>query len=232
MFKIIKNELYGWKKWEIAWMSIATAIIIALSLYWHDSLMGIISATTGVICVICTGKGKLSAYFFGLINSVLYAIIAYQSRYYGEVMLNALYYVPMQFVGFYVWNKNMNTDTAEVNKRDMNTKQRSVMYLIIFIGVMLYGMFLKKLGGNLPFVDAFTTVSSVMAMIISVKMFSDQWILWIMIDIVTIFMWGVSFVKGQDNIATLCMWCVYLLNAIIMYYKWHKESKERSDKNV
>lgn len=32
-----------------------------------DSVIGIISATTGVACVVCTGKGKLSAYLFGLI---------------------------------------------------------------------------------------------------------------------------------------------------------------------
>ena len=44
--------------------------------------MGMISSTTGVICVVCTGKGKLSAYLFGLINSVLYAIIAFEAAYY------------------------------------------------------------------------------------------------------------------------------------------------------
>ena len=57
--------------------------------------MGIISATTGVACVVCTGKGKLSAYIFGVVNCVLYAIISYQAKLYGETMLNALYYVPM-----------------------------------------------------------------------------------------------------------------------------------------
>lgn len=31
-------------------------------------------------------------------------------------MLNSLYYVPMQFVGFYVWNKHMDKETKEVEK--------------------------------------------------------------------------------------------------------------------
>ena len=70
---LICNELKGWKAWEVTWLLLACAVITALSIYWGDSLMGIISSTTGVACVICTGKGKLNAYVFGLINSVMYA---------------------------------------------------------------------------------------------------------------------------------------------------------------
>ena len=40
--------------------------------------------------MVCTGKGKLSAYVFGAINTLLYAIISYKAKFYGEVMLNAL----------------------------------------------------------------------------------------------------------------------------------------------
>jgi len=100
--ELLKNEISGWKKLELAWLVIACGIIACLSVYWEDSLMGIISATTGVACVICTGKGKLSAYVFGLVNCILYAIISYKVRLYGETMLNANYYVPMQFICFYV----------------------------------------------------------------------------------------------------------------------------------
>ncbi|MBP5738137.1 MAG: nicotinamide mononucleotide transporter, partial [Abditibacteriota bacterium] len=88
MKEFIKEELSGWRKWEVAWLLFACAAIAALSIYWHDTLMGIISATTGVACVVCTGKGKLSAYIFGTINVILYAIISCHARYYGEVMLN------------------------------------------------------------------------------------------------------------------------------------------------
>ena len=89
--KIIENEIKGWKKWEVLWLVFACMVIVALSFYWHESWMGIISATTGTACVICTGKGKLSAYLFGLVNSVLYAIIAYKATLYGETMLNVFY---------------------------------------------------------------------------------------------------------------------------------------------
>lgn len=88
--EFVRNEIEGWKKLEVAWLLIACAVIVGLSIYWDDTVMGIISSTTGVICVVCTGKGKLSAYIFGLVNTVLYAIISYKAALYGETMLNAL----------------------------------------------------------------------------------------------------------------------------------------------
>lgn len=225
--KIIKNEITGWKKLEILWLALAVSIIIGLSIYWNDTLMGIISAVTGVICVICTGKGKLSAYLFGVVNCVLYAIISYEAKLYGETMLNALYYVPMQFVGFYIWNKNMNEKTHEVKKIHMKNKTRLLYLFLIIIATIGYGYLLKYLGDAMPFVDSFTTVSSVFAMIISVKMYAEQWWIWIAVDVFSVYMWWCNFTSGSDNMATLLMWAVYLGNAIIMCIKWEKEANRK-----
>lgn len=223
MKEFLKNELSGWKKWEVCWLVIACAVICGLSIYWKDTIMGIISATTGVACVVCTGKGKLSAYIFGLINCVLYAIISFQAKLYGETMLNAIYYVPMQFYGFYVWNKNMNAETNEVDKKHMTVKGRLITLISLIAGTVAYGFILKALGDKLPFIDSFTTVSSVVAMIISIKMFSEQWWLWIAVDVFSVIMWLVTFLNGNNSMATLLMWVVYLGNAVIMCIKWEKE---------
>ena len=227
MKDIIKEELTGWKKIEVFWLLLACSIITGLSIYWGDTLMGIISATTGVACVICTGKGKLSAYIFGLVNCVLYAIISYKVKLYGETMLNLIYYVPMQFIGFYIWSKNMNNDTHEVNKIHMTNKSRIFWLIIMILSTIIYGYILKYLGDAMPFVDSFTTMSSVIAMIISVKMYSEQWWIWIAVDVFSVYMWWTNFSIGNENLATLLMWVVYLLNAIIMSIKWEKEIRKK-----
>ena len=225
MKDLIKSELTGWKKWEVAWLLLACAVITGLSIYWGDSLIGIISATTGVACVVCTGKGKLSAYLFGLVNCVLYAIIAYEAKYYGEVMLNAIYYVPMQFIGFYVWNKHMNNETKEVEKKHMDLTGRLLLLLTVILSTYLYGLLLGYLGDPMPFVDAFTTTSSVIAMVISVRMFAEQWWIWVAVDVFSVYMWWCNFRIGNDNISVVLMWAIYLINAIIMLVKWEREAR-------
>ena len=119
----------------------------------------------------------------------------------------------------------MNNKTNEVTKKNMKWSGRLIMAISILIGTLLYGMILNKMGDAMPFVDAFTTVTSVVAMIVSVKMFAEQWWIWVVVDVFTVYMWFVSFMQGKENIATLIMWMVYLVNAVIMLVKWEKEAR-------
>ena len=226
----VKSELTGWKPLDIAWLLLATAVILGLSIYWKDTRLSLLAAVTGVWCVILTGKGKRSSFIFGLVNTICYAIVAFGAKYYGEVMLNALYYLPMNFVGWFVWKKHMDDDTGEVIKERLALKKSIVVYAATGAAIVGYGFVLKSLGGNLPFIDSMSTVISVVAQILSIKRLMEQWVLWIVVDIVTVFMWAVHFVQGGETIATLAMWSVYLVNAFIMFARWYKESKE-SKKN-
>lgn len=226
MRRFIKYELSGWTKGEISWIVFSCLIIIGLSVYWGDTLMGMISSVTGVLYTLFAGKGKLSAYIFGAVNSVLYAIIAYHSTYYGETMLNALYYFPMQFVGFYVWSKNMNEDTHEVDKRHMKNSLRIATVILIAVLTYVYGLLLRHLGDAMPYVDSFTTVASVIAMVVSIKRYSEQWWIWFAVNALSIYMWWIDFRSGSDNIATLIMWGLYLINGIIMAFKWERDIKK------
>ncbi len=228
--QFINAELAGWTPFEVIWLAVSCAIMIALSVYWQDTLMGIISATTGVMYVVLAGKGKLSAYIFGLVNCVLYAIISYNARLYGETMLN-LYYIPMQFVGFYTWSKHMDADTAEVAKKKMTARGRLLLTLAIVAATAGYGLILNAIGGTMPFVDAFTTMASVIAMIISVRMYTEQWYIWFAVDFVSVIMWAVVYARGEENIATLLMWILYLANAVIMGIKWERAAKIKNRKD-
>lgn len=226
MQKYVKSELTGWKKMEVAWLAIASTVILALSIYWKDSMIGIMSALTGVWCVILTGKGKRSSFILGTVNVLFYAYIAFGAKYYGEVMLNLIYYFPMNFVGWFAWNKHMNEENGEVIKSSLSRKKGIILYVCTAVAIFLYGLVLRALNGNLPFVDSMSTVVSVVAQILSVKRLTEQWVLWIVVDVVTVIMWAVNFANGGESIATLLMWSIYLLNAIIMYIRWKREVKE------
>ena len=227
----LKNEFKGWRLWELLWFAANLAIILALSIYWNDSLIGIFSALTGVAYVVCNGKGKLMAYVFGVANAVLYTIVSWQARFYGEVMLNALYYLPMQFYGFYIWSKNMNTETGEVNKRRLSVKGRLQLVLAISVISVAYGFVLRLIGGEMPFVDSLSTVVSVFAMVMSIKMCMEQWTLWFIVNAVSTVMWAVAFYRGSESISTLVMWSVYLANSIVMHLKWSYEIKKQNRKS-
>lgn len=226
----VKSELSGWKPFDVIWISVATAVILALSIYWKDNWISLLAAVTGVLCVVLTGKGKRSSFIFGLVNTVMYAIVALKAKYYGEVMLNLLYYLPMNFVGFFAWTKHMNDDTGEVVKQRLPFKQSIFVYLLTAIAIFVYGFILKKMGGNLPYIDSMSTVVSVVAQILSIRRLVEQWVLWIIVDIVTVIMWAVNFMQDGESISTLAMWSVFLINAIVMFVRWYREAKRNETK--
>lgn len=225
--KILKNEITGWRAWEITWLLLATAVILGVSIYWKDNPSGILAALTGIWCVILTGKGKLSSFWFGIINTVFYAIVAWQARYWGEVMLNLIYYLPTNFLGMYLWSKNMNKENEEVVKTRLNFKESTIIYLAAILCTIGYGFILKSMNGELPFIDAMSTVFSVFAQILCIKRCMEQWIVWIIVDVVTVGMWVWAFINGTGDIATILMWSIYLINAVIMFIKWTKETNKK-----
>ena len=224
---IIKRELTGWKKWEVLWLLSTTAIILGLSIYWKDSIIGIGAALTGVWCVILTGKGKLSCFWFGMVNTILYAIVAWQAKYWGEVMLNLIYYLPTNFIGLYMWSKNMDNSTDEVIKKRLSLKGSIIAYGSLVIATLVYGYILKIMNGTLPFVDSLSTVFSVFAQFLCLKRYMEQWILWIIVNTVAVGMWIYAFVNKTGDMATVLMWLVFLISGIIMLIKWLKDSKKK-----
>lgn len=224
--KFLKEECSGWKKWEVIWLIFANLIILGVSAYLGDNALGIITSMTGVTCVILVGKGKMSNYIFGTVNVILYALTAWKARYYGDVMLNLLYYFPTNIIGWFVWMRHVDKESNEVYKERMTVKQDIIVTLISIIGIFAYSYILKLLGGNLPLVDSMSTVLSIVAQILMIKRYTEQWIVWIVVDVVSVIMWIAALFGEGQSIAVLMMWAVYLANAIIMFVKWYKESKK------
>ena len=212
--KILKE----WNWFEKSWLIIFTVINIIVFFYSKDSVLGLIAALTGMLSVILVAKGKISNYYFGIVNVVLYGFISYQSKYYGEAMLNLGYFLPMQLIGLVMWSKNqVNVDEkTEVKTERMKAKEIIFWFTVSIVGILIYGMILKKIGNALPYADAFTNVLSIIAMILMVKRYIEQWAVWILIDIVSIYMW--FFIKSNYNITI--MWIAYLINAIYGLVNW------------
>ena len=222
----LHREFSGWKTWQVLWMAFSVVTILAISIYQGESLIGLLAAVSGVICVILCGMGRLSSYIFGTVNTLLYAYIAYKARYYGDVMLNLLYYFPTNLLGWYLWSRNLNDATNAVIMKRMTLKQVFWLFLFCVVSVTAYGFFLQLIGGNLPFADSMTTVLSVIAQILMIKRFAEQWLIWIAVDIVSVIMWVIALSGEGASIAVLLMWIVFLVNAVIMFVNWLKHSTQ------
>ena len=197
-------------------------------------VVGSIAGITGVLCVVLVAKGSIWNYAFGLVNVSLYAWISYKAALYGDAGLNALYYLPMQFIGWWQWRKRGAAmsesesagDGVQVKARRLDWSQRVLLVLGCFAAVTAVGFLLKYLGDPQPFKDSATTVLSVVAQALMALAFMEQWALWIITNVISVIMWSVCVLRGEAHAGVMViMWVFYLLNSINGFRVWLKLSK-------
>ena len=219
-----KNYFSDWTLFEISWLIISTLTMLTLSIIWGDSPMALISGVTGIISVVLCAKGKISTYAFACVNVGLYAIIAYQNRLFGEVMLNGFYYLPMNIVGFYMWRKQKD-DAGTVIVRRLTPKQIILLIIGLLIAITAYWRVLVALGGNLQLIDSIKTILSIVAFLLQIGRFMEQWILWMIINVFSITMWSLLLGTPEGSVTMIIMFSAYLINGVYGFRNWLKLSK-------
>ena len=221
----LAGELTGWKLPEILWIIFCIAATTGLALSLDDTVTGIIAAVTGILYTLLAGKGKISCYLFGTINVLFYGWISFEQRLYGEVMLNWGWYLPMMFAGWFCWKKHMNKEQI-IRKTVLTTKARLIYTVCTLAGIGIYSVILHKMNDSQPIIDSATTILSVTAMILTVKRSADQWIIWTIINALSIWMWVRAYQLTGGSMAVLAMWGLALINGIIFYIQWNRDIRQ------
>lgn len=229
----MKTKVLSYYDWFLIIGVIASNIIYSV-LSGNVDVVGSVAGIAGVLCVVLVAKGSIWNYLFGIINVSMYAYISYKADLYGDAALNALYYVPMQFVGWWQWRKRgAAMSQAEAGDRGVQVKARRFTWeqrLMLGLGcaaaVIVGGYVLKNFGDPQPFKDSATTVLSVVAQALMALAFMEQWALWIVTNIISVIMWCICVARGDAHAGVMViMWVFYLLNSLNGLRVWLRLSR-------
>lgn len=245
------GSLSEWSTFEKSWLLLFSAINLAVFfIFGTDSILGLIASLSGIFCVVLVAKGKISNYFFGLVQVLIYGYISMQFSLYGEAMLNFLFYTPLQFIGFYLWYRNArnNSKLAEVTEatpsssfkitvKKLSWKGLLGLALISGLAIWGYALLLQALSGASVGLDSATTVLSIVAQFLMLARYAEQWLLWIVVNILSILLWSFTLTgtqaAGEDPAwNVLIMWVAFLFNSIYGYINWLKISKEQEAQSL
>ena len=229
----MKTKILSPYDWFLIIGVIASNLIYSI-LSGDVDVVGSVAGIAGVLCVVLVAKGSIWNYLFGIVNVSMYAYISYKAALYGDAALNALYYVPMQFIGWWQWRKRGAAVSAgeasdggvQVKAQRFNWRQRALLFAGCAVAVVAVGFVLRHFGDPQPFKDSTTTVLSIVAQTLMALAFMEQWILWIITNIVSVVMWVVCVSRGEPHASVMViMWSFYLLNSINGLRVWLKLSK-------
>ena len=233
----MKNKVLSLYDWFLIAGVIVSNAVYSIMTGTLD-VIGSLAGITGVLCVVLVAKGSIWNYVFGLVNVSLYAYISYTASLYGDAALNALYYLPMQFIGWWQWRKRgaavseseSGGSGVQVKARRFTWRQRSFLAFGCIAAVVAGGFILDYFGDPQPFKDSTTTVLSIVAQALMALAFMEQWVLWIITNIVSVVMWIVCVARGEAHAAVMViMWSFYLLNSINGLRVWMRLSRPDED---
>ncbi|WGE33105.1 nicotinamide riboside transporter PnuC [Actinobacillus genomosp. 1] len=217
----VKQELSGWKPFEVIWLVAFIAAQVWAYVQAPDSILAMISGIAGIICVVLVSKGKVSNYLFGLIFAYTYFYVAWGNNFIGEMNSVLYVYLPAQFIGYFVWQANMQKDGqggGAVIAKSLSVKGWIVLLATIGIGTFFFIQALKAAGGSSTGLDGVTTITTVAAQLLMILRYREQWLLWIVLNVLSIVLWA-------ETPAMYLMYGAYLLNSLYGFYNWTQLEK-------
>ena len=224
MVKWLKNEFWnGYTLFEKIFLASMVLLQVIVYCFVPDTLIGMICGIAGCICVVLTAKGKISSYIFNFIQMITYMIICWDLALYLEFGEQVFYFIACIF-GVILWKKNMkkNADgTEQVKAKKFKLWQWLAVISVTILSTVVLGTFGDViLGSNLPYLDAATVALAVIAQLLMVWRYREQWAIWIAIDVFSLVMF---IILGEWSM--VAMYVAWTINAFYGWYNWTKLQK-------
>ena len=182
-------------------------------------------------CVWLTAKAKVLSWPIGIIGSVLYLFLFYQISLYSD-LFEQVYFLVTSVIGWWVWLHPRTK--AEANQDDelkigRNSLRENLAYAgLVAAGTALFYWVTVHLNvwlpayfpqpASFPFFDAVTTAMSFTAQWLLAKKRLENWVLWIAVDGIDVWIYwfkGVKFVSLEYGL--------FFFIAAFGLYKWVRE---------
>lgn len=175
-----------------------------------------IAVLFGISCVWLTIRQNIWCWPTGLVQVVLYIYIFYDVKLYSDMILHMIYVV-LQIYGWYHWLHG-GKHHGVLSVSTLSERARISWLLLAFAGTVLWGYMMHTYtDASIPYGDAFTTVTSLVAQWLMARKRLESWLFWIVVDIIAI---GIYWYK--DLMLTAGLYAVFLVLAIMGLFTWRK----------
>lgn len=192
-----------------------------------------VAVASSIAYVILAAQNKILCWLFAFISSALYVYICFSANLYLESVLQ-LFYVIMAVVGYLFWNRSKKAAPSigdgildNPNKIVLETKPGIVKWpakyhainlaLSTSMAFLLGYLFSVYTDQASPYIDASTTVFSLVATFMVTKKVLENWIYWIIIDAVSVYLYF-----SRELHLTAVLFLVFTVLAIVGYISWKK----------
>lgn len=174
----------------------------------------------GLLNVYLAARGSILNWLFGVLTVSLYVVIFLHAKLYANVGLQCIFLM-MQFYGYYSWQR---TD-AEHHYLKIKKADKTHLFFASIIAILLFAIlsFLlqRYTDSTTIYLDAFTAALSLVAQWMLSQKWLENWLLWIIVDVVAINMYLVKHLY-----LTSLLYGLFFAISLMGYITWQRNYRK------
>lgn len=186
------------------------------------SYIELVGTFFGLLTVYYAAKPDILTWPTAIVNQFAFFAIFFQVQLYADMLLQVYFFIATCY-GWYFWQRR--GQSQDVYTLSMRSRMGYLVGLVLgtlglgqlmsHLHVLLPSFF--QLPAAYPFADAFTTVASVMAMVLLSRKRIENWWLWMAVDVVAV---CVYYLRDIQLIAL--EYIVFFIICVFGYLRWRR----------
>lgn len=209
------------KEW-ILWIGSLAIVILSNLLSTDIDVLTLVSACVGITSLIFAAKGNVWAQILMVIFSILYGLISWQFRYWGEMITYLGMTMPMAIWSTITWIKNPSESGQEVAIQKLNRKHVAGIAAAGIIVTAVFYMILKALDTPNIIFSTISITTSFLAASLTMLRSSYYALGYASNDIILIIMWVLASVENPAYIPVVVNFIIFFFNDMYGFVSWKR----------
>ncbi len=219
-----KLEPKDWLVWAVSTLLVTVSYVLA-----KDSQpLTLIACIIGTTMLIFDAKGDVWGQVLTFIFSMIYGIISYRSRYYGEMITYMGMTAPMALMAVVSWLRHpFEEGKNEVEVAVLSRKQTALMFILAVPVTVLFYYILRYFNTANLFLSTISITTSFLACYLTFMRSSAYAIAYAANDLVLIVLWVLASMEDSAYFSMVMCFAVFFYNDLYGYFGWRKIHKRQ-----
>ena len=186
--------------------------------YICNNWLEVLGTLVGLVYIYQEIKASIYLWITGVIMPAIYCVVYWQAGLYADVGIQ-IYYIVAAVYGLFVWKffRSKSGNTLRIKHLPLK-KYPSYIGLFVASYIIIAYILKSYTDSDVPFLNALDTSLAVVGIILLARKYIEQWIAWIIVDIICV---GLFVIKGIYFTAAL--YALYSVLAVYGYYVWKRK---------